>query len=69
VRGPYVLVGFFLLLSFAVSLHQFVVWGKWFQLEDLHHETWILVCLAAALGVWIGSGLSFWDKGESAESG
>jgi len=45
---------FFLFLGFLILLHQFLNWGVWFQLKDLHHETFALVCFAVAFGVYIG---------------
>jgi hypothetical protein len=30
-----------LLVGFAVALDQFIHWGTWFTIGDLHHETFI----------------------------
>jgi hypothetical protein len=46
-----------LFLGFLILLHQFLVWGMWFQIEDVHHETFALMCLAAALGILFGKAL------------
>lgn len=48
------LVVLFLLLGFLTLLHQRMGGGVWFQIRDLHHETFALVCFAIALGVYVG---------------
>ena len=36
-------------------LDQFLHFGVWFQLADVHHETFVLSSFASAVGVLIGS--------------
>jgi hypothetical protein len=38
--------------GFLVMLHQKLTWGKWFEIEDLHHETFVLIFFAFALGIF-----------------
>jgi len=33
----------FVIIAIIIALHQFIVWGYWFELEDLHHETWMIM--------------------------
>ena len=51
-------VALFWVLGFLIMLHQFLYWGVWFQREDLHHETFILACFSAALGILMGTGIT-----------
>ena len=39
----------FIVLAGLISLDLKVQWGSWFDIGDVHHETWILVCLAIAI--------------------
>jgi len=43
------LASLFLFLAFLVALHHYVSWGVWFELEDLHHETFVVALLFAGL--------------------
>jgi hypothetical protein len=54
-KAQYVMIIFFLFLAFLILLHQFLLYGVWFQIKDLHHETFALMCLAAAFGILIGN--------------
>ena len=45
-----VVLGFFF-LAFLISLDLKAQWGNWFDLGDVHHETWIIVCIAIALTI------------------
>ena len=51
------LIILFLLLGFLILLHQVLTWGTWFQINDLHHETFALICFTMALGIYIGKKL------------
>ena len=31
------------MIAGAIALHQYIGWGYWFELEDLHHETWMIM--------------------------
>jgi len=44
-----------------VTLHQMLNWGIWFDIWDIHHETFVLVFLAIAL-VSYGSANTGWVK-------
>lgn len=52
-----VAVVFFVLAS-LILLHQKLTFGLWFQLTDLHHETFALAAVAVGLGVLIGSSIT-----------
>jgi len=45
----------FFVLSFLILFQQKVTFGVWFQISDLHHETFALASVALGLGVLIGS--------------
>ncbi|HSV48775.1 MAG TPA: hypothetical protein VLH35_00540 [Candidatus Acidoferrales bacterium] len=45
-------------LAFLILLHQEITFGLWFQLEDLHHETFAIAAVAMGLGVLIGSAIT-----------
>ena len=49
-----VFITLFILLGFFLLLHQVLTWGVWFQIEDIHHETFALMSFATALGILIG---------------
>lgn len=38
-----------LFLAFLVALHQYLNFGYWFELKDIHHETFIVAFTFAAL--------------------
>jgi hypothetical protein len=40
----------FLLASFLISFELHLTTGSWFDISDVHHETWIIVFLI--LGMW-----------------
>ena len=54
-RSHFKIILLFLFLGFTVLLHQFLDWGVWFQIKDLHHEAFALVCFAIAFGVYLGN--------------
>jgi hypothetical protein len=45
----------FFVLAFLILFHQKVTFGIWFQISDLHHETFALASVALGIGVLIGS--------------
>ncbi len=45
----------FFVLAFMILYQQKVTFGLWFQIGDLHHETFALASVALGLGVLIGS--------------
>ena len=49
------LVAFFFVIGIIILLEQYLNWGVWFQLEDIHHETFALSSFALAIGILIGS--------------
>ena len=38
-----ILAGLFILIAVAISVHQFMMGWPFFQMSDLHHETWIVM--------------------------
>ena len=44
-----------LLMSFLILLHQYVSGGVWFQISDIHHETFSIALFSLGLGILIGS--------------
>jgi hypothetical protein len=45
----------FFVLAFLILLEQKVSFGVWFQMGDLHHETFALSFATLGLGVLIGA--------------
>jgi hypothetical protein len=45
----------FFVLAFLILFQQEVTFGVWFQLRDLHHETFALAFAALGLGILIGA--------------
>ena len=45
----------FFVLAFLILFQQKVTFGVWFQISDLHHETFALASVALGIGVLIGS--------------
>ena len=45
----------FFVLAFLILYQQKATFGVWFQISDLHHETFALVSVALGIGVLIGS--------------
>jgi hypothetical protein len=48
----------FFVVAFLVLLQQKITFGLWFQIGDLHHETFAIAAAALGLGVLIGSAIS-----------
>jgi len=45
----------FFVLAFLIQLQQKVTFGVWFQISDLHHETFAIASVALGIGVLIGA--------------
>lgn len=39
----------FVLIACAIAIHQFIFFGYWFSLADLHHETWMIMFMFCAV--------------------
>ena len=53
-----ILAVFFFFLGIIILLDQYLNIGIWFQLKDIHHETFAISSFALATGVLIGSFIS-----------
>lgn len=41
-------------VAFLVGLHQFVVWGYWFEWSDIHHESFVIaLAFAGLVSLWL----------------
>lgn len=38
-----ILAGLFFLIAIAFSVHQYMLGYPFFQMDDLHHETWMIM--------------------------
>jgi len=47
--------------SFLVLLHQYLNWGKWFEIADIHHETFATSLAFGGLVLFIIQ-TKFWRK-------
>jgi hypothetical protein len=45
----------FFVVAFLILFQQDVTFGVWFELKDVHHETFALVSAASGIGVLIGA--------------
>jgi hypothetical protein len=45
----------FFVLAFLILFQQKVTFGVWFEISDIHHETFAIASLALGLGMLIGS--------------
>ncbi len=52
------LASFFLIVGLIILLEHFLNYGVWFQLGDIHHETFVLASFAFGVGLIVGSKLS-----------
>jgi hypothetical protein len=52
----------FFVLAFLVLYEQEVTFGVWFQISDIHHETFALASVALGIGVLIGSAITESNK-------
>jgi hypothetical protein len=48
----------FFTIAFLILFQQKVTFGLWFQISDLHHETFAIAAVAVGLGVLIGSAIT-----------
>jgi hypothetical protein len=46
---------FFFGASFLIQYDQYIKIGIWFQIADLHHETFAIASIAIAIGILIGA--------------
>jgi hypothetical protein len=45
----------FFVVAFLILLDQYLQTGIWFQLRDIHHETFALASVALAVGILVGA--------------
>jgi hypothetical protein len=45
----------FFISAFLIQLQQKITFGLWFQVGDLHHETFAIASAALGIGIIIGS--------------
>ena len=50
-----VLGAFFFIVGIIILLEQYLSYGVWFQVKDVHHETFAIASFALAVGILIGS--------------
>jgi hypothetical protein len=50
--------GVFFVVAFLIQLDQKISFGLWFQVSDLHHETFAIASAALGIGIMIGSIIS-----------
>jgi len=48
----------FFVLTFLILYQQELAYGVWFDLNDLHHETFALASVTLGIGVLIGSAIT-----------
>jgi hypothetical protein len=48
----------FFTLAFLILFQQKLTFGLWFQIGDLHHETFAIAAVAVGLGVLVGSAIT-----------
>ena len=46
-----------LVLAFLVAFHQFYYWQTWFNVDDIHHETFVVALICLALGILLSEKL------------
>ena len=51
---PSILVGVFFIIGVGILFEQYWNYGIWFELNDIHHETFALTSFALAMGIIIG---------------
>ena len=52
------LIFLLLLGAFLIGVHQYFLYGVWFELKDLHHETFIIGLVCIIFGLFIGDRIS-----------
>ena len=53
-------------VAFLILYQQEVTFGAWFQIDDLHHETFALAAAAVGVGVLVGASIVASDKSSPA---
>jgi hypothetical protein len=48
----------FFVLTFLILFQQEVTFGVWFQIEDIHHETFAIASIALGIGILIGTAIT-----------
>lgn len=48
----------FFVVAFLILYQQKVTFGVWFQLDDIHHETFAIAAVALAVGVLVGAAIT-----------
>ena len=43
-----------LIIALLALLHQYLAYGVWFEIKDIHHETIIIAFLTFSLGIFLG---------------
>jgi hypothetical protein len=56
--APVLVAAVFFVLAFLILFQQKVTFGLWFQISDLHHETFAIASVALGLGVLIGAAIT-----------
>ncbi len=46
---------FCLAAAFLILLHQYIFYEVWFELADIHHETFSIAFFSFAMGILLGS--------------
>jgi hypothetical protein len=54
-RLVFSLSALFFVVAFLILLDQYLRTGIWFQLKDIHHETFALASVTLAVGIFIGA--------------
>jgi hypothetical protein len=50
------LIAYILLcLGFLTLVHQYVFYGVWFEIKDIHHETFSVAFFSLSLGILLGA--------------
>jgi hypothetical protein len=52
----------FFTVAFLIMLQQKLTFGLWFQIGDLHHETFAIAAVLFGLGVLVGSAITVSGK-------
>ena len=55
---PVLIAVVFFVLALLIQFQQKVTFGLWFQIRDIHHETFAIAAVALGLGVLIGSAIT-----------
>ena len=54
----FLLIGILFIFTFFILLDHYFLTGVWFEIDDIHHETFVLSTAALGVGVLIGGILS-----------